>query len=356
EPSDTDALDLGSGAGLPGVVVAIARPSLRVGLVEVRRRRVAFLELAVERLGLSNVAVLAMPAGRIDRVVDVCFARALAGLSKTWEIARHLLRPEGRLVYFGGEGFREADQMPQDASSLHLLTTPPLATSGAGVFMTPQGPPAAPQRPSDEGSTDGKGGAISDEARSGSQDLPSGGRAERVKQPFHPPEAEKPGRRRIRVIAVANPKGGVGKSTTAARLAAALAEMGRRVLVVDLDPQGNASTGLGVRHDERRVTVYDVLASDALIMEAVVQTPVPNLFCVPSTIDLAGAEIELVSQFSREMKLRRAMEPLRENGFDFVFLDCPPSLGLLTVNAMAAAEELIVPLQGEYYALGGLGQ
>jgi 16S rRNA (guanine527-N7)-methyltransferase len=138
EPSDTDALDLGSGAGLPGVVVAIARPSLRVGLVEVRRRRVAFLELAVERLGLSNVAVLAMPAGRIDRVVDVCFARALAGLSKTWEIARHLLRPEGRLVYLGGEGFREADQMPQDASSLRLLRTPALATSGPVVIMTRQ--------------------------------------------------------------------------------------------------------------------------------------------------------------------------------------------------------------------------
>jgi chromosome partitioning protein len=177
-----------------------------------------------------------------------------------------------------------------------------------------------------------------------------------VKQPFHPPEAEKPGRRRTRVIAVANQKGGVGKSTTAVSLGAALAEMGHRVLVVDLDPQGNASTGLGIRHDERRVTVYDVLASDAPIMEAVVQTPVPNLFGVASTIDLAGAEIELVSQFSREMKLRRAMEPLREKGFDFVFLDCPPSLGLLTVNAMAAAEELIVPIQCEYYALEGLGQ
>jgi chromosome partitioning protein len=177
-----------------------------------------------------------------------------------------------------------------------------------------------------------------------------------VKQPFHPPEAQKPGRRRTRIIAVANQKGGVGKSTTAVSLGAALAEMGRRVLVVDLDPQGNASTGLGIRHDERRVTVYDVLASDAPIMDAVVQTPVPNLFGVPSTIDLAGAEIELVSQFSREMKLRRSMTPLRENGFDFVFLDCPPSLGLLTVNAMAAAEELIVPIQCEYYALEGLGQ
>jgi 16S rRNA (guanine527-N7)-methyltransferase len=138
EPSDTDALDLGSGAGLPGIVVAIARPSFQVGLVEVRRRRVAFLELAVERLGLSNVAVLAVPARGLDRVVDVCFARALAGLPKTWEIARHLLRPEGRLVYFGGKGFREAGQMPPDASSLRLLRTPALASSGPVVIMTRQ--------------------------------------------------------------------------------------------------------------------------------------------------------------------------------------------------------------------------
>ncbi len=155
---------------------------------------------------------------------------------------------------------------------------------------------------------------------------------------------------------MANQKGGVGKSTTAVSLGAALAEMGLRVLVVDLDPQGNASTGLGIRHDARRVTIYDVLANEAPIMEAVVQTPLPDLFAIPSTIDLAGAEIELVSQFSRELKLRKAMEPLREAGFDFVFLDCPPSLGLLTVNAMAAAEELIVPIQCEYYALEGLGQ
>jgi chromosome partitioning protein len=177
-----------------------------------------------------------------------------------------------------------------------------------------------------------------------------------VNRPSDPAEAKQPGKRRTRVIAVANQKGGVGKSTTAVSLGAALAEMGHRVLVVDLDPQGNASTGLGIRHDARKVTVYDVLANDAPIMEAVVPTPLPNLFAIPSTIDLAGAEIELVSQFSRELKLRKAMEPLHQAGFDFVFLDCPPSLGLLTVNAMAAAQELIVPIQCEYYALEGLGQ
>jgi chromosome partitioning protein len=148
----------------------------------------------------------------------------------------------------------------------------------------------------------------------------------------------------------------VGKSTTAVSLGASLAELGYKVLVVDLDPQGNASTGLGIRHEEREVTVYDVLADEAPIERAIVPTPIDNLFAIPSTIDLAGAEIELVSQFSRELRLKKAIEPLKQDAFDFVFLDCPPSLGLLTVNALAAAEELIVPIQCEYYALEGLGQ
>ena len=155
---------------------------------------------------------------------------------------------------------------------------------------------------------------------------------------------------------MANQKGGVGKSTTAVSLGASLAELGYRVLVVDLDPQGNASTGLGIRHEEREVTVYDVLADEAPIEGAIVPTPIDNLFAIPSTIDLAGAEIELVSQFSRELRLKKAIEPLKQDAYDFVFLDCPPSLGLLTVNALAAAEELIVPIQCEYYALEGLGQ
>ena len=139
-------------------------------------------------------------------------------------------------------------------------------------------------------------------------------------------------------------------------LGASLAELGYKVLVVDLDPQGNASTGLGIRHEEREVTVYDVLADEAPIEGAIVPTPIDNLFAIPSTIDLAGAEIELVSQFSRELRLKKAIEPLKQDAFDFVFLDCPPSLGLLTVNALAAAEELLVPIQCEYYALEGLGQ
>jgi chromosome partitioning protein len=165
---------------------------------------------------------------------------------------------------------------------------------------------------------------------------------------------EVPGR--ARVIAIANQKGGVGKSTTAVSLGAALADIGYRVLVADLDPQGNASTGMGIRHDAREVSVYDVVVSEADIKRAIVPTPVERLHAVPATIDLAGAEIELVSQFSRESRLKKAIEPVSEGVYDFILLDCPPSLGLLTINALTAAEELIVPIQCEYYALEGLGQ
>jgi chromosome partitioning protein len=158
-----------------------------------------------------------------------------------------------------------------------------------------------------------------------------------------------------RIIAIANQKGGVGKSTTAVNLGAALAESGQRVLVVDLDPQGNASTGMGIDHSNRDRTTYQVIAAGMPLVEAMVATAIPGLWAVPSTIDLAGAEIELVSQFARESRLARALDGVRDR-FDFVLLDCPPSLGLLTVNALTAAKELIVPIQCEYYALEGLGQ
>jgi chromosome partitioning protein len=180
---------------------------------------------------------------------------------------------------------------------------------------------------------------------------PSKPKRSRKKGPIVP---EVPGRARI--IAIANQKGGVGKSTTAVSLGAALADVGYRVLVADLDPQGNASTGMGIRHDAREVTVYDVVVSEAEIGRAIVPTQVERLHAVPATIDLAGAEIELVSQFSRESRLKKALEPVREGVYDFILLDCPPSLGLLTINALTAAEELIVPIQCEYYALEGLGQ
>ena len=160
---------------------------------------------------------------------------------------------------------------------------------------------------------------------------------------------------KARVVAVANQKGGVGKTTTAVNLGAALAQAGRRVLIVDLDPQGNASTGLGVVQGSRGKSIYEVLTSGLPMTDALRPTSIEGLWVVPSTIDLAGAEIELVSQFSREGRLAKALSTVRD-GFDFVVLDCPPSLGLLTVNALTAADELIVPIQCEYYALEGLGQ
>jgi chromosome partitioning protein len=158
-----------------------------------------------------------------------------------------------------------------------------------------------------------------------------------------------------RIMAVANQKGGVGKTTTAVNLGACLADIGYRVLVVDLDPQGNASTGLGINIRDLHGSMYDVILHDLPIEDCVEATSVRNLFCAPSSLDLAGAEIELVPAFSRELRLRRALEEVRDD-YDFVLIDCPPSLGLLTVNGLAAATEVVVPIQCEYYALEGLGQ
>ncbi len=158
-----------------------------------------------------------------------------------------------------------------------------------------------------------------------------------------------------RIIAIANQKGGVGKTTTAVNVGAGLAELGFRVLVVDLDPQGNATTGLGVNHRNVQGSVYDVIMHDASVEDCVEPTSVRNLFVLPATIDLAGAEIELVPAMSRELKLKRALEEVRDD-YDYVLIDCPPSLGLLTVNGLAAADDVLVPIQCEYYALEGLGQ
>lgn len=158
-----------------------------------------------------------------------------------------------------------------------------------------------------------------------------------------------------RVIAVANQKGGVGKTTTTVNLSACLAEMGQRVLAVDIDPQGNTTSGLGVDKQGVERSVYDVLINDTPVQEATVATSVESLSLIPANIDLAGAEIELVPQLSRETKLRRALEPVR-NLYDFVLIDCPPSLGLLTINALVAADSVLIPIQCEYYALEGLSQ
>nr|WP_179561315.1 ParA family protein [Microbacterium sp. AK009] len=165
---------------------------------------------------------------------------------------------------------------------------------------------------------------------------------------------------KTRVLTVANQKGGVGKTTTTVNLAAALASLGARVLVIDLDPQGNASTALGVPHDADTPSIYDVLIDDFPLADIIQTSPESdNLLCAPSTIHLAGAEIELVSQVAREHRLRTAVDDFlatTPERLDFVLIDCPPSLGLLTINAFAAGHELLIPIQCEYYALEGLSQ
>ncbi|MCL8207409.1 MAG: AAA family ATPase [Actinomycetia bacterium] len=158
-----------------------------------------------------------------------------------------------------------------------------------------------------------------------------------------------------RVLAVANQKGGVGKTTTVINLSAYLADAGKRVLAVDIDPQGNTTTGLGIDKGACEASVYDLLLGQAPVMDAVVPTDVPGLHVIPATLDLAGAEIELVSAERRELRLADALAPIRER-YDFVFVDCPPSLGLLTVNALAAANGVMIPIQCEFFALEGLSQ
>lgn len=159
----------------------------------------------------------------------------------------------------------------------------------------------------------------------------------------------------MRIITLANQKGGVGKTTTAINLATALAAIGERVLIVDLDPQGNASTGLGVDKEDRTLSSYDVLADKVPLSQAAIQTVVPNLWIVPSTMDLLGVEMEIAALPDRTSRLKSALGDARAL-FSYVLIDCPPSLNLLTINAMAAADSVLVPLQCEFFALEGLSQ
>ena len=172
------------------------------------------------------------------------------------------------------------------------------------------------------------------------------------------PNREQP-EKRTRVLAVSNQKGGVGKTTTAINLGTALAAIGEKVLIVDMDPQGNASTGLGVPRETRRITIYDVVVDGRSIHDAAVQTAVPGLFIIPADADMSGVEIELSQADRRSYRLRDALEKQAESGhtaYDYVLIDCPPSLNLLTLNAMAAADGVLVPLQCEFFALEGLSQ
>jgi chromosome partitioning protein len=241
----------------------------------------------------------------------------------------------------GGEGMEPGleDEAMGDEAAVAVREAVSRAAAEAGVDVSRETSPLTPGTPIDE---------LSEEP---TIDREAAARSARVTFRIHRDTLN--GDRRV--LAVANQKGGVGKSTTAVNIGAYLALAGARVLVIDLDPQGNASTGLGLDHREIEPSIYDVLTGDAPPATAIRATGVADLHILPSTIDLAGAEVELVSAMSRETRLRRALESI-DHQYDTILIDCPPSLGLLTVNALAAADELLIPIQCEYYALEGLGQ
>lgn len=158
-----------------------------------------------------------------------------------------------------------------------------------------------------------------------------------------------------RIIAIANQKGGVGKTTTSVNLSACLAHIGKKVLLIDTDPQGNATSGVGINKGDVQHCIYDILIDDVPMKDVILPTKVPQLDCIPATISLAGAEIELVSTISREVRMKHAIQEVKAN-YDYIIIDCPPSLGLLTINALTASDAIIIPVQCEYYALEGLSQ
>jgi len=241
----------------------------------------------------------------------------------------------------GGEGMEPGleDEAVEDEAAIAVREAVSRAAAEAGVDVSRETSPLTP------------GTLIDELGEEPTVDREAAARSARVTFRIHRETLN--GDRRV--LAVANQKGGVGKSTTAVNIGAYLALAGARVLVVDLDPQGNASTGLGLDHREIEPSIYDVLTGDTPPATAIRATGVADLHILPSTIDLAGAEVELVSAMSRETRLRRALESI-DHQYDTILIDCPPSLGLLTVNALAAADELLIPIQCEYYALEGLGQ
>ncbi len=265
--------------------------------------------------------------------------------------------------------------VPDERLGWPVISGTARVVNGSGINGTGGDPDGVPMIPATEvshalgwplGRRPFQGPSITDDSSDDSSgaEVPDVSRESTPRRPLtaaHSSDLPRP--RPTRVITVANQKGGVGKTTTAVNMAAALSQAGLRVLVIDMDPQGNASTALGIEHGGEVSGIYDVLIDDTPLADVVSQSPtLPGLWCAPATVDLAGAEIELVPMVARESRLRKAVTAfLKDTGpteaeFDYVFIDCPPSLGLLTVNSFVAASEVLIPIQCEYYALEGLSQ
>ncbi len=242
----------------------------------------------------------------------------------------------------------------------------PAEESGARAAAPAGEPPAGGRHEGQAGTGDAGAGVatgggrhelVVPAARQPDEEIEAGQAARGAPVGVSRPERAWPRPGACRVITIANQKGGVGKTTTAVNLAAALAQHGSRVLVIDLDPQGNASTALDVEHRVGTTSIYHVLVEDQPLVGIIhAVEDIPLLYCAPATIDLAGAEIELVPMVAREARLSRALRGYDESQLDYILIDCPPSLGLLTVNALVAAAEVLIPIQCEYYALEGLEQ
>jgi chromosome partitioning protein len=287
---------------------------------------------------------------RIRRTLDAAVSRETTDESHLAP-RRRLAHPEAGVL--GDAGMNSYDAVPT-RTGRDWHASPPAV--GRATVPAAYQEPAHPAEPPDS-STDVQTDHVSRETKAVDEEPPLAMEARRAMQILNPGgEASLPRPVHRRVMCIANQKGGVGKTTTAVNLAVSLALHGNRVLVVDLDPQGNTSTGLGVEHHTGIPSIYEALLGEITLAEATRPVAgIPNLKCTPATIDLAGAEIELVSIVAREARLSRAIETL-DGDLDYIFIDCPPSLGLLTVNALVAAEEVLIPIQCEYYALEGLGQ
>lgn len=297
--------------------------------------------VAIVRIGLLPYAVAVAPEVAAPDGDAMAAARSVVStdtapdgdaVAATASVLSAEAAPEGRAIGATSAVAGSARTFRSDDAGVSRETSPPPSTDG-----TPSTEPVISSPLADELVEQGR-------------------RRERLAEGAVPPPA------RPRILTVSNQKGGVGKTTTTVNVAAALATFGLKVLVIDIDPQGNASTALGIPHHEEVPSVYDVVVEDGRLADVLQECPdVPGLWCAPATIDLAGAELELVSLVARESRLKRAIDRYQDSPgiagrFDFILVDCPPSLGLLTVNAFVAAEEVFIPIQCEYYALEGLSQ